>query len=156
MPATNLHATAIVLGDRCVLVTGPSGSGKTTLALSLIARWSGDGRYARLVSDDQVFLSARHGRLVCRQASTIAGLAEIVPLGPREVAAAPAAVVDLVVALRPAAEIARLTEIGEVELAGVAVPSVGLSMRSASASVVAVASLLGEAPFRANGAVRRR
>ncbi|RWH23488.1 MAG: HPr kinase/phosphorylase, partial [Mesorhizobium sp.] len=32
----NIHATAILIGDRGVLITGPSGAGKTTLALTLI------------------------------------------------------------------------------------------------------------------------
>ncbi len=46
----NIHGTALVLGDRGILVTGPSGSGKTTLALALVGHFCTHGRFARLVA----------------------------------------------------------------------------------------------------------
>lgn len=45
--ADTLHASAVAIRDRGVLIRGPSGSGKSALALALIARG------ARLVSDDR-------------------------------------------------------------------------------------------------------
>ena len=156
MSAGNLHASAIVLGDRGILITGPSGSGKTTLALSLVAHWDHGGQHARLVSDDQVFLAVRGGRLICRQAPAIAGLAEIIPLGPRPVADVAAALVDLVVVLRPVGEIGRLADVGAVVLDGVTVPAIDLPMRSAPSAMLAVASWLGHAAFAANGPARGR
>lgn len=52
-----LHATAVALGDKAVLITGSSGSGKSSLALEIMARG------ATLVSDDRVILS-RSGQAV--------------------------------------------------------------------------------------------
>ncbi len=46
-----LHATAVAVGDRAVLITGASGSGKSSLALEMMARG------ATLVADDRVILS---------------------------------------------------------------------------------------------------
>lgn len=46
-----LHATAVALRDRAVLITGASGSGKSALALEMMARG------AMLVADDRVILS---------------------------------------------------------------------------------------------------
>ena len=105
-----MHATAIVLGERGVLVTGPSGSGKTTLALVLIEKFRETGRFARLVSDDQVFLSAPHGRLLCHAPATTSGLIEVHGLGPVPVEYEEAAAVDLLVRLVPANEVERLPE----------------------------------------------
>ena len=56
-----LHATAVAVGDKAVLITGKSGSGKSSLALEMMARG------ATLVADDRVTL-ALHGsdvRLKC-------------------------------------------------------------------------------------------
>lgn len=51
-----LHATAVALGDKAVLITGASGSGKSSLALEMMARG------ATLVADDRVILSrSQHG-----------------------------------------------------------------------------------------------
>lgn len=64
MNARNLHGTAVVLGDRGVLITGPSGSGKTTLALALVEACRVLGHFARLVSDDQVWVTESRGSLL--------------------------------------------------------------------------------------------
>jgi len=65
-----IHATAVVRGDRGLLILGAAGSGKSSLALELMARG------ATLVSDDQVELSAREGRLFARAPATIRGRIE--------------------------------------------------------------------------------
>ena len=74
--ATSVHGTAIVLGDRGVLIRGASGSGKTALSLELLARARAAGVHAALVCDDQVLISAHRGRIIAKAATAIAGLIE--------------------------------------------------------------------------------
>lgn len=143
MQPANLHATAVVLGDRGLLVSGPSGSGKTALALVLVEKFRASGRFARLVSDDQIFLSAHQGRLVCHVPPTIAGLAEVRGLGPVPVEYEPSAAIDLLVRLVPAAEMERLPEATSELLVGCSVPKVMLAEREMSAAVPAILALLG-------------
>ena len=97
MVAGNIHATAVVLGDRGILIQGDSGSGKSTLALALVTGFVRAGRFARLVADDQVMVEARRGRLLAHTPESIAGLGEIHGLGPRAMEHEGTAVVDLVV-----------------------------------------------------------
>lgn len=138
----NIHATGVILGDRGVLLTGPSGSGKTTLALELLARTGAQGGFARLVCDDQVLVEARAGRLLARAAPAIAGLVEIVGLGPSPVAAEPAMAADLVVRLVPPGEAPRL-EAGEVaSIEGVVLPQIDLPQRRAGPAASAVLAWL--------------
>ena len=59
MTAT-VHASAVLVGARAVLIRGPSGAGKSRLALDLIeAARGGRLRFARLVGDDRVHLRTR-------------------------------------------------------------------------------------------------
>src|SRR4029077_15340497 len=77
-PPATVHASAVLVGPRAVLIRGPSGSGKSRLALELIemAR-TGSLPFARLVADDRVHLEAAHGRLLARPAEALAGLIEV-------------------------------------------------------------------------------
>jgi HPr kinase/phosphorylase len=76
-PAT-VHASAVLVGPRAVLIRGPSGSGKSELALELIeSARTGALLFARLVADDRVHLEAAHGRLLARPAEALAGLIEV-------------------------------------------------------------------------------
>jgi len=103
-----MHASAVLVGDRGVLVSGPSGSGKTRLALALIREAELRGRLGRLVADDQVLLSAGNGRLAASAPEAIAGFCEIRGLGVTAVAHEPACVVDLLARLVPAASAPRM------------------------------------------------
>jgi serine kinase of HPr protein (carbohydrate metabolism regulator) len=147
MTPQNMHGTAVVLGDRGVLITGGSGSGKTALALALIAQARCEGMFARLVSDDQVFLSNHRERLVCSAPPTISGLVEVRGLGPRPIKAEPSAVVDLVVRLAPADATERFPEQATVRLAGCEVACLDLAERNAAGAAAAVAARLSLPPF---------
>ena len=59
--AASVHASAVLVGDRAVLIRGPSGSGKSALAYALI-RAAEIGGFARLVGDDRVHVEAANGR----------------------------------------------------------------------------------------------
>jgi HPr kinase/phosphorylase len=120
----SIHASAVLVGDRAVLIRGPSGAGKSRLAFDLIlAGRAGQIPTAVLVGDDRVTLEARQNQLVVRPASTLAGLIEIRGLGIRRCGFAGEATVGLVVDLcaedaerLPPAEALRTTLAG-VELA---------------------------------------
>jgi serine kinase of HPr protein (carbohydrate metabolism regulator) len=118
-----IHASAVLVGPRAVLIRGPSGAGKSQLAFALIqAGMNGLLSFARFVGDDRVHIQASHGRLLVRPAATLAGLIEIRGLGLRRLPYEPVAVVGLVVDLE-APEGARLPEPATVtSLAGVTVP----------------------------------
>ncbi|MBZ9996358.1 HPr kinase/phosphorylase [Mesorhizobium sp. BH1-1-4] len=147
MRPENIHATALLIGERGVFITGASGSGKTTLALTLIGHCQQHGLFSRLVGDDQLFVEARAGRLVCRAPTTIAGLAEVPGLGPRPLPFEPACVVDLHLRLLPAGQIARFQEDASDDIAGCAVARIDLAERNVAAALPAVMARLSIAPF---------
>jgi HPr kinase/phosphorylase len=123
MTSPTVHASAVLVGSRAVLIRGPSGSGKSRLAFDLIlAGRSGQLPPAILVGDDRVHLDTSGGNLIVRPAPELAGLIEIRGLGIRRIEHAAEAVVGLVVDLAaedaerlPAAE-ALTTDIDGVEL----------------------------------------
>ena len=96
----SVHASAVLVGDRAVLIRGPSGSGKSRLAFDLIlAGRAGQIPAATLVGDDRVLLQVAQGQLLVRPARELAGLIEIRGLGIRRCDFVEQAVVDLVVDL---------------------------------------------------------
>jgi HPr kinase/phosphorylase len=99
----SVHASAVRVGDRAVLIRGPSGAGKSRLAFDLIlAGRSGQIPPAVLVGDDRVHLETVAGQLVVRPARGLAGLIEIRGLGIRRCDFADEAIVGLVVDLSAA------------------------------------------------------
>ena len=93
-----MHATAVLVGARAVLIRGNSGSGKSKLALALLQA-AQDVRlsFARLVADDRTRLEAVNGRLLARPAPELAGLLEVRGAGVRHVPYEPVAAVFLVI-----------------------------------------------------------
>jgi HPr kinase/phosphorylase len=124
--AATVHASAVLVDNRAVLIRGPSGSGKSRLAFDLIlAGRAGQIPKAVLVGDDRVHLRALKGQLLVRPARELAGLIEIRGVGIRRCDFADEAIVGLVVDLS-AADAARMPspEALQVYVAGVKVPRI--------------------------------
>ncbi|MGZ2485931.1 hypothetical protein ACVITL_004454 [Rhizobium pisi] len=75
--ATNIHATAIVVGRTGLLFSGPSGWGKSMLAFSCMTEARRLGLFTALVADDQVLLSKEAGSVIAACPPSIAGLIEL-------------------------------------------------------------------------------
>jgi HPr kinase/phosphorylase len=100
MPGPTIHASAVLVGARAVLIQGPPGSGKSRLALDLLSEAARGGlAFARLVADDRAHIEAAHGRLLVRPSAALAGLIEVRGLGIRRVPYEPVAVVGWAVEL---------------------------------------------------------
>jgi HPr kinase/phosphorylase len=98
--APTVHASAVRVGERAVLIRGPSGAGKSRLAFELIlAGRAGQVPPAILVGDDRVHLATAGGQLWVRPAPELAGQIEIRGLGLRHCEFTDAAIVGLVVDL---------------------------------------------------------
>jgi hypothetical protein len=124
-----IHASAVLVGSRAVLIRGASGSGKSSLVLALLAAGKrGELPLARLVADDRVHLDAVNGRLVARAPSALAGLIEMRGHGPVALPHEPRAVIGWVVDLG-ASDGARLppAEAFTTEIAGIILPRVVVS-----------------------------
>jgi HPr kinase/phosphorylase len=105
-----IHASAVLIGARAVLIRGPSGSGKSRLVLALLqAAKAGHLPFARLIADDRAHVEAVNGRLLVRPAQTLAGLLELRGSGIHRLQAEPVATVGWVVDLA-AQDAARLPE----------------------------------------------
>jgi serine kinase of HPr protein (carbohydrate metabolism regulator) len=97
----SVHASAVKVGGRAVLIRGPSGSGKSRLAFDLIlSARSGQLPPAILVGDDRVLLDTAGQQLLVRPVRELAGLIEIRGLGIRHCEFIDAAEVGLVVDLQ--------------------------------------------------------
>lgn len=108
-----VHATAVALAGRCVLLLGPSGAGKSDLALRLVAAgW-------QLVADDRVVLTPTPTGLLASAPPRLAGLMEVRGVGIVPQPTAPAAVaLALDLDRRPD----RLPEAESLILSGRAIP----------------------------------
>ena len=93
----SVHASAVLVGARAVLIRGPSGAGKSRTAFGLVlagrAGWLPPGV---LVGDDRVHLVTVGGQLRVRPAPGLAGLIEIRGLGIRRCDYVNEAIVGLV------------------------------------------------------------
>jgi HPr kinase/phosphorylase len=128
-----VHASAVLVGARAVLIRGPSGSGKSRLARELIEMRHKDFAFTRLVGDDRVHLQAANGRLLVRPAEALAGLLEIRGVGLIRLDHEPGAVVGLVVDLA-AADAERLPEPQHqrTEIEGIVVPRLAVAAGAAA------------------------
>lgn len=124
-----IHASAVLVGARALLIRGPSGAGKSRLVLDVLqAGATGLCAFTRLVADDRAHISVSNGRVLVQPAESLAGLLEIRGVGIRRLPYEPLAVVGFVVDLGSAPE--RLpgeadtqTSIGGVTLPRMVFPS---------------------------------
>ena len=142
-PTGAVHASAVLVGDRAVLIRGPSGSGKSRLAFDLIlAGRTGQIPPAILVGDDRVHLDTSAENLMVRPAPELAGLIEIRGLGIRRIDHASEATVGLVVDL-DAADAERLPAAESLKtcILGVEIPRIPVG-RGYSPLPLVVAALI--------------
>jgi serine kinase of HPr protein (carbohydrate metabolism regulator) len=122
----SVHASAVLVQNRAVLIRGPSGAGKSRLAFDLIlAGHSGQIPQAVLIGDDRVHLLPGRGQLIVRPARELAGLIEIRGLGIRRCDFAAEAIVGLVVDL-DAEDAERLPppEVLQTDISGIKLPRI--------------------------------
>jgi HPr kinase/phosphorylase len=137
----SVHASAVLVGNRAVLIRGPSGAGKSRLAFDLIlAGRSGQIAQAVLVGDDRVHLEVSDGQLVVRPARELAGLIEVRGLGIRRCDFARAAIVGMVVDLH-AADAERLPppEALLARISGIEIPRIPVGASYAALPLVVAA-----------------
>ena len=138
---TNLHGTVIALGGIGILIRGPSRSGKSALALSTLRRAEMLGLDAVLVSDDQVFIEVRDGRVVAVAPAAIRGLIEISGVGILREASLDQVALGLVVDLCEPEVIHRLPGTMMTEIAGIDLRLIVLPARQAAFSADVLVSL---------------
>ena len=137
----SVHASAVLVGDRAVLIRGPSGAGKSRLAFDLIlAGRAGQLPPAVLVGDDRVHLDTVAGQLWVRPARELAGLIEVRGLGIRNCDYIGEAVVGLIVDLA-ASDAERLppTEALSIRINGVELPRIPIGLGYEALPLIAAA-----------------
>jgi HPr kinase/phosphorylase len=144
--APTIHACAVLVGARALLIRGPAGAGKSRLALELIqAAACGRLAFVRLIADDRVHVAAAHGRLIAHAPANLAGLLEIRGVGIRRVPYEPMAVVRLVVDLAAATERMPQPAAAETEIEGVRLPRLAVAPAADAFSLVLAAITLDQA-----------
>jgi len=144
--APTIHACAVLVGARAILIRGPAGAGKSRLALELIqAAAYGRLAFCRLIADDRVHVAASHGRLLARAPANLAGLMEIRGIGIRRLPYESVAVVGLVVDLETASERMPQAAAATTEIEGVQLPRLAVAPGANAFSLVLAALTLDKA-----------
>jgi HPr kinase/phosphorylase len=140
-PGASVHASAVEVGHRAVLIRGGSGAGKSRLAFDLIlAGRTGLIPPALLVGDDRVHLRVNRGQLMVGPARELAGLIEIRGLGIRRCEFAEEAIVGLVVDLAaPDAERMPPPEALQTQISGIKIPRIPVGLGFAAFPLVIAA-----------------
>jgi HPr kinase/phosphorylase len=123
-----IHATAVAIDGRAVLLRGAPGAGKSDLALRLIDAG------ARLVADDQSELCRRGGAIIVHAPATIAGLIEVRGLGIVRIESLSEAPIALIADLVAADEVERLPERRTETILGLLLPLIAIAPFEASAA----------------------
>lgn len=117
MTADTVHASAVQIAGKGVLILGPSGLGKSALALDLIDQAMLRGVPAQLVGDDRIVLEHKDGRIVARPAPQLAGLVEVRGSGIHRINHVGEAELDLAVRLMTESEAEQMPPEDAVEVA---------------------------------------
>lgn len=139
-----LHATAIAVGNRAVLIRGISGSGKSDLALRCLATQGSPFAKgpAKLVADDQVMIMRQDTRLIAYAPETLVGKMEVRGLGIIEVETVQDVDIALVAEITPKDAIARYPDPWPMlPLLGLRIPVLRVAAFEASAPLKILAAL---------------
>lgn len=131
---TLVYGTCVALGPVAALLQGPSASGKSDLALRFVHAFPAtDG--ARLVADDQVYVSMEGTRLMARPPAVLAGKIEVRGIGIIDLPHLPEAELKLIVRLSAPHDVLRMppATLPEAEVAGRPLPVLILAPFEASA-----------------------
>jgi serine kinase of HPr protein (carbohydrate metabolism regulator) len=130
MTEATIHASAVNIGGRGVLIRGSAGSGKSSLLLQIL---SADPRDSHLVADDRVVLATDRGRLLASPPAALAGLIEIRGQGILRLPFVSPVAVDLVADLAGAVDCPRLPTAAErrTTLAGIVLPRIFIACGAA-------------------------
>ncbi|MBZ9602269.1 HPr kinase/phosphorylase [Phyllobacterium chamaecytisi] len=141
-PDRHVHATAVLIGDRGILISGPSGSGKSSIASELMRRAVARGAFAALICDDQCLLQAISGRLVCAAPASLQGGLEVRGSGLHTADFETCGVIHLAVELTKPEQAVRFASDARIVLEGVAIPHLILPEREVDAACRAVEARL--------------
>lgn len=139
-----IHATAIAVGQRAIIIRGPSGAGKSDLALRCLGVSASQlvASPARLVADDQVLLTRDGPTLTVSAPQTLLGRLEVRGLGIIAVDPEQDARVVLVADLTERAQIERYPDPWPmVDLLGLNVPLLRVFAFDASTPLKLLAAL---------------
>lgn len=143
-PVANLHASAVTIAGKGVIILGKSGAGKSALALELIRECRRDGLPAALVADDRVILKGDGKALVASAPENLAGLVEVRGSGIFRTAFQASTVLHLAVFLVEPGNAQRMPPEGETPVAlGLTLPALFLPENETRACVRAILSHLG-------------
>ena len=146
--AENLHASAVALAGRGILIRGAARSGKSALVLALLRRGPSLGVDAEFVADDRVIAEPSGETLRLSAPAGLAGLIEISGIGIVSEMARPSVDLWLVADLVPPQTIQRHPGAMKTEVGGLTVPLVRLPERAAalSADILFTLALSGRLP----------
>lgn len=120
------HATALVIGEKGLLLTGASGAGKSALAERLIAEARARGLFARLIGDDRIALAVENKRLIATSHPAIRGQVERRGIGIFAVDSLENAVLGGVVTLETAPSRLPEPKAHSIDILGVRLPRLTL------------------------------
>ncbi|WP_088343601.1 MULTISPECIES: HPr kinase/phosphatase C-terminal domain-containing protein [Rhodomicrobium] len=129
-----IYGTCVALGESAALLRGPSGSGKSDLALRFVLGMD-PVLDAALVSDDQLSVAARGGRLIGSPPPALAGRLEVRGVGIVTLPYRREAELKLIVELSEPDDVPRFPppKLPTETVCGVALPVLALAPFEASA-----------------------